>query len=137
MAGQANRRTEPGRTSTGTMALLVLLLFLFAVVGVLWAAVALGSPLSSVNPDLPADPFDLLDGLRRGTVVWPAAATWLTTLDGGSRSRLSTPVRSRTGFSVKPGGGWRRKRPPSILSLCSVGIGSSSTRVAALRPVAW
>ncbi|WP_401001152.1 type IV secretory system conjugative DNA transfer family protein [Agromyces sp. GXQ0307] len=89
MAGQANRRTEPGRTSTGTMALLVLLLFLFAVVGVLWAAVALGSQLSGVNPDLPADPFDLMDGLRRGTVVWPAAATWLAIVFGAVVLALS------------------------------------------------
>lgn len=82
MAGQPNRRTEPGRTNTSTIALLVLLIVLFAVVGVLWAAIALGSQLSGVNPDLPTDPFEVLNGLRKGAVVWPAAATWLAVAFG-------------------------------------------------------
>jgi len=82
MSTQANRRTEPGRSSAGTLALFALLVTAFAVVGVIWAAVAIGSQLDGVNPDLSRDPFAILAGLTKRTVAWPASATWLAAVIG-------------------------------------------------------
>ena len=45
------------------------------VVGVVWGAVALGSRIDGVNPDLTRNPLEVIFGLIRGRVVWPASST--------------------------------------------------------------
>lgn len=75
---QPNRRREPGRYDAGTILLAVFVGILLAVVGVVWAAVSIGSSLDAVNPALPRNPVNLFLELLRGRLVWPPSATWLT-----------------------------------------------------------
>lgn len=79
---QRNRRPEPGRSDPTTILVGVVVVVVVAVIGVLWAAVTIGSRLDGVNPNLTRNPFELLVGLARGRVDWPASATWLTVLFG-------------------------------------------------------
>lgn len=60
-----------------TIALLIAVVAAFAVLGSVWGAVALGSQLEGVNEGRTADPFEVFFGVLRGTVLWPAAATWI------------------------------------------------------------
>jgi hypothetical protein len=60
-----------------SIALLVAVLAVFIVLGSVWGAVALGSRLDGVNKGRVGDPFEVFFGVLRGTVTWPAAATWL------------------------------------------------------------
>lgn len=66
-----------------TIALLITLVIAFLVLGVVWGAVALGSHLDGVNEGQTSDPFKVFFGVLRGTVVWPASATWIVTVLGG------------------------------------------------------
>lgn len=60
-----------------TIALLVTVVAAFVLLGSLWGSVALGSQLEGVNEGRTADPFEVFFGVLRGTVLWPAAATWI------------------------------------------------------------
>ncbi|PPG66028.1 conjugal transfer protein [Rathayibacter rathayi] len=68
-----NRRTEPGRG--GDTAILGLVLVAVAVLAGLWVAVAWGSVLSGVNPQLPASPVNIVLGLLEGSASWPPTGT--------------------------------------------------------------
>lgn len=61
----------------GTVALLVAVLLVVAVLGSTWAAVALGSRLDGLNEGQTSDPYEVFFGVLRGTVVWPPSATWI------------------------------------------------------------
>lgn len=74
---QSNRKREPGALDGTTVAVGIILGLLIAVVGVIWAAVALGSRIDGVNPDLTRNPLEVVFGLLRGRVVWPPASTAL------------------------------------------------------------
>jgi type IV secretory pathway TraG/TraD family ATPase VirD4 len=73
-----NRRSQSG--IDGQTSLLITALALVVVVlGSCWVAVTWGSRVGGVNPQLPVDPFELFFGVLRGTVTWPASATWILT----------------------------------------------------------
>lgn len=74
---QPNRKREPGALDGTTVAVGIILALLIAVVGVIWAAVALGSRLDGVNPDLTRNPLEVVFSLLRGRVVWPPSSTAL------------------------------------------------------------
>ncbi|HOW02281.1 MAG TPA: TraM recognition domain-containing protein, partial [Rhodoglobus sp.] len=56
----------------------IVVVLVLGVVGVLWGSVTIGSRLDGVNPTLTRNPLEVVFGLIRGRVVWPASATWLT-----------------------------------------------------------
>src|SRR3546814_1146040 len=65
-----------------TIAMLVTVVAAFVLLGSVWAAVALGSQLDGVNQGRTADPFEVFFGVLRGTVTWPASATWILAVLG-------------------------------------------------------
>lgn len=69
-----NRRREPGKASNEKLILGVALTAI-AAVAVVWISMTMGSRMDGVNPDLTRDPFEMISGLLRGTLVWPTAAT--------------------------------------------------------------
>lgn len=75
---QTNRRPEPGRVDSTTILVGIVVVLVLGVVGVLWGSVTIGSRLDGVNPTLTRNPLEVVFGLIRGRVVWPASATWLT-----------------------------------------------------------
>jgi len=75
---QTNRRPEPGRVDSTTILVGIVVVLVLGVVGVLWASVTIGSRLDGVNPSLTRNPLEVVFGLIRGRVVWPASSTWLT-----------------------------------------------------------
>jgi len=75
---QTNRRAEPGRVDSTTILVGIVVVLGLVVVGVLWASVTIGSRLDGVNPSLTRNPLEVVFGLIRGRVVWPASATWLS-----------------------------------------------------------
>ena len=75
---QTNRRPEPGRVDSTTILIGIVVVLVLGVVGVLWASVTIGSQLDGVNPSLTRNPLEVVFGLIRGRVVWPASSTWLT-----------------------------------------------------------
>jgi hypothetical protein len=77
-----NRRPEPGRYDATTMLTAIILVVVLVVVGVLWASVTIGSHLDNVNPGLTRNPLQIVFGLIRGRVLWPASATGLTVMFG-------------------------------------------------------
>ena len=60
-----------------TIAALVAVLAVFAIVGSVWAAVAIGSRLDGVNAGRTGDPFEVFFGVLRGRITWPGSATWI------------------------------------------------------------
>jgi type IV secretory pathway TraG/TraD family ATPase VirD4 len=56
----------------------IVVVLVLGVVGVLWGSVTIGSRLDGVNPSLTRNPLEVVFGLIRGRVVWPASSTWLT-----------------------------------------------------------
>jgi len=56
----------------------IVVVLVLCVVGVLWGSVTIGSRLDGVNPSLTRNPLEVVFGLIRGRVVWPASSTWLT-----------------------------------------------------------
>lgn len=72
-----NRRREPGKASNEKL-ILALALSAIAIVAVVWVSMTMGSRMEGVNPDLTRDPFEMISGLLRGTLVWPTAATLIT-----------------------------------------------------------
>lgn len=79
---QPNRKREPGALDGTTVAVGIGLGLLVAVVGVIWAAVGLGSRIDGVNPDLTRNPLEVVFGLVRGRVVWPPSSTALVIVFG-------------------------------------------------------
>jgi len=75
---QPNRRPEPGRYDATTVLVGVVAAIALGIVGVLWAAVTIGSRLDGLNPSLTRNPLEVLFGLIRGRISWPPSATWLT-----------------------------------------------------------
>ena len=75
---QTNRRPEPGRVDSTTILVGIVVVLVLGVVGVLWGSVTIGSRLDGVNPSLTRNPLEVVFGLIRGRVVWPASSTWLT-----------------------------------------------------------
>lgn len=67
----------PSIPGGGGAVLLAAVLAVFVVLGSVWGAVALGSRLEGVNKGRVGDPFEVFFGVLRGTVTWPAAATWI------------------------------------------------------------
>lgn len=74
---QTNRRPEPGRVDSTTILVGIVVVLVLCIVGVLWGSVTIGSRLDGVNPSLTRNPLEVVFGLIRGRVVWPASATWL------------------------------------------------------------
>jgi len=56
----------------------IVVVLALCIVGVLWGSVTIGSRLDGVNPSLTRNPLEVVFGLIRGRVVWPASSTWLT-----------------------------------------------------------
>jgi type IV secretory pathway TraG/TraD family ATPase VirD4 len=79
---QPNRRPEPSRYDATTVLVGIVVAIALGVVGVLWAAVTIGSHLDGVNPALTRNPLEVVFGLIRGRIVWPPSATWLTVVFG-------------------------------------------------------
>jgi len=75
---QTNRRPEPGRVDSTTILIGIVVVLALCIVGVLWGSVTIGSRLDGVNPSLTRNPLEVVFGLIRGRVVWPASSTWLT-----------------------------------------------------------
>lgn len=75
---QTNRRPEPGRVDSTTILVGIVVVLALCIVGVLWGSVTIGSRLDGVNPSLTRNPLEVVFGLIRGRVVWPASSTWLT-----------------------------------------------------------
>lgn len=73
-APSSNKRSQLGGE---TIILWVVIAIVVLGVGSVTGAVHLGSLLSGDGQQLPGNPFALVIGLFVGTVVWPAAATWI------------------------------------------------------------
>ncbi|WP_427019535.1 type IV secretory system conjugative DNA transfer family protein (plasmid) [Pseudarthrobacter sp. P1] len=73
-APSSNKRSQ---LSGETIILWVIITAVVLGVGSVTGAVHLGSLLAGDGQQLPGNPFALVVGLFKGTVVWPAAATWL------------------------------------------------------------
>lgn len=69
-----NRRREPGKANNEKL-ILGFALSAIAIVAVVWVSMTMGSQMDGVNPNLTRDPFEMISGLLRGNLVWPAAAT--------------------------------------------------------------
>ncbi|GAA4754978.1 hypothetical protein GCM10025783_30150 [Amnibacterium soli] len=74
MTARNNRRREPGRAGDDGLVLAAIGLGA-SVVGTVWVSVAVGSRIADVNRSLPRSPLDIVAGLIRGTITWPAAST--------------------------------------------------------------
>lgn len=77
---EPNRRAEPGRFDATTVLVIVVVVLVAAVLAVVWGAFALGSRIDGLNPDLPANPFDVLFGVLRGRLTWSPAIIVLAAL---------------------------------------------------------
>lgn len=97
---QPNRKREPGALDGTTVAVGIILGLLIAVVGVIWAAVALGSRIDGVNPDLTRNPLEVVFGLIRARVVWPPSSTALAIVFGA----IAVAIVAGIGVLVSRGG---------------------------------
>lgn len=70
-----NRRHQSG-IEPQTLALLVVVVLVFLLLGCVWGSVTLGAKIDgAAHP--PRDPFVLVFGLVDGNVAWPASSTWV------------------------------------------------------------
>ncbi len=69
-----NRRAQPGRVPGETIALFVLLGLVLLVLATVYAAAKIGHQVAGL-PATPADPWETLFGVLKGTVAWPMAST--------------------------------------------------------------
>ncbi len=69
-----NRRAQPGRVPGETIALFVLLGLVLLVLATVYAAARIGHQVAGL-PATPADPWETLFGVLKGTVAWPMAST--------------------------------------------------------------
>ncbi len=71
----ATRRGGTAGVDPGTIVLWAVLALVVTVVGAVAGAAHVGRHLDGGGPPLPGNPFELVIGLARGTVAWPAPAT--------------------------------------------------------------
>jgi type IV secretory pathway TraG/TraD family ATPase VirD4 len=69
-----NRRREPGKANNDTLILVAALAGVGAIVGFA-VSMKLGSDMDGINGGITADPFSMIDGLRKGTYSWPDSGT--------------------------------------------------------------
>ena len=74
MSTTNNRRPQPGRMSTETLALFVCAVLVVVIVATVYLAVHVGHQLAGLPP-APKDPWETLAGVIRGKVQWPMAST--------------------------------------------------------------
>ncbi len=74
MSTTNNRRPQPGRMSTETLALFVCAALVVVIVATVYLAVHVGHQLTGLPP-APRDPWETLAGVIRGKVQWPMAST--------------------------------------------------------------
>ncbi|MDZ4233214.1 MAG: type IV secretory system conjugative DNA transfer family protein, partial [Dietzia sp.] len=71
-----NRRKEPGKAGNDTPILVLALTGVAAIIGFA-VSMKLGSDMDGINAGITADPFAMIEGLRKGTYSWPASGTWI------------------------------------------------------------
>ena len=76
MSQTTDRRKQNAGGSDGVL-IWVFIGVIVVLGGGMWGAMALGSKIDAVNPDLPSDPFEVIFGTMKGTYTWPMAATWV------------------------------------------------------------
>ncbi|WP_029212103.1 TraM recognition domain-containing protein [Arsenicicoccus bolidensis] len=74
MSTPNNRRSQPGHLTTETIAMFVLIGVVVVALGTVYLAVKVGHQLAGLPP-APADPWEVLFGVFKGTVAWPTAST--------------------------------------------------------------
>lgn len=79
---EPHRRREPGRLDATSLLVFIVAGVLVAGGAVVWAAVAIGSSVDGVNAGLPTNPFEVIFGVLRGRIAWPASATLFAVLFG-------------------------------------------------------
>ena len=75
MMRATNRRPDPGSLSGDTILLFALIGLVVLTLGVTYAGIHIGYHFAGLGP-APTDPWEVLTGVLKGTLPWPAASTW-------------------------------------------------------------
>ncbi|NQX18249.1 type IV secretory system conjugative DNA transfer family protein [Rathayibacter sp. VKM Ac-2857] len=77
-----NRRREPGKAGNETLILVSAVAAIIAIIGFA-VSMKIGSDMDGVNAGITADPFSMIEGLRKGVYSWPASGTMIAAVFGG------------------------------------------------------
>ncbi|QHC68810.1 TraM recognition domain-containing protein (plasmid) [Rathayibacter sp. VKM Ac-2759] len=76
-----NRRREPGKAGNETLMLVSAVGAIIVIVGFA-VAMKIGSGMDGVNAGITGDPFAMIEGLRKGTYMWPSSGTTIAIVFG-------------------------------------------------------